>query len=105
MNAVIALVWTHWIADFILQSDSMALNKSKSNFWLGIHVLVYSICFLWVGWKFALLNGILHFVTDYITSRINSQLLTLPSKHWFFTCVGFDQAIHLTCLVLTYQIK
>jgi hypothetical protein len=98
---VLMLVWTHWFADFVCQTDEMALNKSKSNKWLSIHVLVYSVCFIWMGWKFALINGICHWITDFITSRINSHLVKLESKHWFFTCIGFDQAIHITTLLLT----
>ncbi len=37
------LVWTHFIADSVLQTDKMALNKSKSNYCLFIHVAVYSM--------------------------------------------------------------
>jgi hypothetical protein len=103
MLYVLALIWIHFVADFILQTDKMALNKSKSNRWLGIHVVVYSCPFLIFGWKFALVTGVFHFVTDYITSRGTSYLWRKEMRHWFFVLIGFDQAIHLTTLLLTYR--
>ncbi len=97
---VVALVWIHWIADFILQTDVMAQNKNKSTKWLSIHVTVYSIPFLIFGLKFAVLNGLLHFVTDFITSRLTSYLWQKGDRHNFFVVIGLDQAIHLTSMIL-----
>ena len=99
---LILLVWVHFISDFVFQSNQMAQNKSTSIKWLSIHVGVYSILFLWWGWKFALLNGILHWMTDFVTSRISSYYWKKNEMHWFFTTIGCDQAIHLTCLIGTY---
>jgi hypothetical protein len=95
------LIWTHFIADFIFQSDQMAINKSKSIKYLSLHVFIYSVCFLYIGWKFALINFLAHWIIDFITSKINSKLYT-NHRHWFFTMIGFDQALHTTTLVLTY---
>jgi membrane-bound metal-dependent hydrolase YbcI (DUF457 family) len=82
----------------------MAINKSKDNFWLGLHVSFYTLSILIIfGWKFAIINGILHFITDYITSRGTSYLWKTDQRHLFFTLIGFDQAIHLTTLALTYR--
>jgi hypothetical protein len=83
------IVVTHFIADWLLQSDWMALNKSKHWDVLAIHVTVYSVCFIpviawldWTGlfssWRLALLfsavTWVTHFITDAITSRITSKL-------------------------------
>ena len=91
----------HLFADFILQTDQMAINKSKSNFWLTLHIACYSVPFLIFGWKFALVNAIGHWITDFITSRITSYLWKKEERHWFFVTIGIDQAIHLTTLILT----
>jgi hypothetical protein len=79
------LVVTHFVADWLFQSDWMALNKSKHWDVLAIHVTIYSVCFVpvtaWMffgSWRFGLLFGaitwITHFITDAITSRITSRL-------------------------------
>lgn len=104
MVDLLLIVWLHFLSDFILQTDSMAMNKSKSNAWLGLHVLVYSLPFLLVfGWKFALVNYLGHFATDWISSRVTSRLWQKGERHWFFVVIGADQAVHLSTLLLTYQ--
>jgi hypothetical protein len=104
MLYVVVLVWIHFIGDFVLQSDKMAINKSKSNRWLLAHVFTYSLPFALFGWKFVVLTFCFHCVTDYFTSRGTSYLWTHEKRHWFFVLIGFDQAIHLTTLFLTYQL-
>ncbi len=118
---------THFVADFLLQSDWMATNKSK---WhtpegrkaLGAHVLVYSACFLWLGLIFTVLTGLFHLAVDAVTSRWTSQLWFIDlepregafahwshyahirdSRHWFFVVIGLDQLIHMILLIWTYE--
>ena len=98
---IITVIWLHWMADFILQTDAMAKGKSTSNKWLGKHIAVYSACLLPFGIKFAILNGVAHFITDYFTSRATSKLWKKGDVHNFFVVIGFDQAIHMTCLILS----
>lgn len=108
---IMSVIAIHWIADFVLQTDWQAKNKSKSNWALTKHVATYTLCltffalyfimykdegFPWIMW--VSLNAALHFVTDYCTSRINSYLWAKGRVHDFFVCVGFDQLIHYTCL-------
>lgn len=100
---LLILVWMHFVADFVLQYDKMAHNKSSSNKWLSIHVAIYTAPFFWFGWQFALLNGAAHWITDYFTSRATTELYKREENHWFFVVIGFDQAIHLTCIFLLYQ--
>lgn len=102
MMYLILLVWMHFVADFILQTDEIALNKSKSSFVLLQHVSLYILPFLFFGTEFAVINGILHFITDYFSSRATSYLWKKEQRHWFFVVIGLDQAIHLTCLFLTF---
>ncbi len=101
MNNLLLLIWVHFIADFIFQTSKQALNKSTSNYWLGQHILVYTICLTPFGWKFALVNGLLHFLVDWISSRLSSYFYKQNKRHIFFIVIGADQALHMTCLVLT----
>lgn len=103
IEVILLLVWLHFVADFLLQSDWMALNKSKRNVPLLVHVAVYSTPFLIFGWIFALVNGVAHFVTDWLSSRATSWLWNKEKRHWFFVVIGLDQAVHMTALFLTYH--
>lgn len=98
---IYALIWTHFLADFILQSDAMARGKSKSIKWLSIHIAVYTLAFLLFGWKFAIVNGAAHWCVDFFTSRITSKLWEKKEVHWFFVVIGADQALHMTILFAT----
>ncbi len=103
LTPLILIVLLHWLSDFFLQSDDMAQNKSTSNMWLSIHIGVYMIPF-WVffGFQYALLNGALHWVTDWFSSRGAKHFWEKGDIHNFFVVVGADQAVHFLCLILTY---
>lgn len=129
MFTLLALLTVHFIADFVLQSNNMAVGKSKSLGWLTLHVAIYAACFLPFGWQFALLTLWLHWVTDYCTSRLTSKLWFVKQvfagkrwrnidehtsreesayyvefsdskRHWFFVAIGFDQLLHVWALAL-----
>jgi len=105
ITTLIVIFWLHFIADFILQTDEMALNKSKSFKWLSLHALTYGIPFLLFGWKYAIINSAAHWLVDCVTSRITAYLWSKGERHWFFVVIGLDQAIHMTILVLTLGIR
>lgn len=100
------VLFLHFIFDFVCQSDKMALNKSTSFKWLGIHSLVYSIPFFIV---FDFLCGFLvlitHFVIDGISSRITKMFWENNQRHWFFVTIGFDQFLHMMILLFTVFFK
>jgi hypothetical protein len=108
-HSLYILVWMHFFMDFVCQSNQMALNKSKSNKWLAYHIVVYTLPFLFWGVKFALINGVAHFFTDYYTSRFSSKMWKRGvdgdpfGYRLFWVCIGFDQALHLTVLLYTAQ--
>lgn len=122
MTLPISLIIRHFLGDFLLQSDWMALNKSKDWIALYFHAFVYSLCFLHYGWAFMAITLWSHFVTDAITSRITSKLwfvtdhgedpatgcrliyYHMRKRHWFFVMIGFDQLIHYVTLTLTLRL-
>ena len=113
------IVLVHWISDFILQSNEMAQNKSTSNVWLTKHVIVYTMVtnVLWIPIIFVLnlklltfeyflamsLIFVTHWITDYITSKLNSKYWRLKDTHSFFVSIGFDQLLHYTQLFLIFR--
>jgi hypothetical protein len=104
----VAMLWAHFIGDFICQSDYHAVNKSKNSWVLAQHVMIYIIPFAVLGLFIPMtlawlaVNVVLHFVTDFISSRITSKLWLANKRHWFFVTIGADQSVHFTCLFLTY---
>lgn len=105
INVFLLLVWLHLFADFFLQTDKMATSKSGSPKWLSIHVGVYTLLFLvLLGWQFALINAALHWITDFCSSKATSYLWKKNERHWFFAVIGVDQAVHMTCMLLTVHL-
>lgn len=98
---IYAVLFTHFVADFMLQTDQMARGKSKSNKWLSLHILAYSAPFLIFGWQYALANGASHFAIDYCTSRLSSRMWQQQRTHDFFVVIGFDQFLHAAILIAT----
>jgi len=114
------MIALHWWADFVLQKDEWAKNKSKSWTALLKHTGTYSLVWLmWtLGWLsyqhqmhedvdlmllwFAPITFVVHTATDAVTSRITSKLYAEGRVHDFFVVVGFDQVLHYAQLFLTY---
>lgn len=102
IGLIIYLLFLHWLADFVLQSDYIAQNKSKNNKALSFHCVVYYLVFLFgtLNFWFALGLGLIHFPVDYITSRLNAKLYKAGKNHEFFVSIGFDQFIHMVTILL-----
>lgn len=100
---IIVILWLHFVADFVLQTDYVACNKSKNNKILALHAAIYAVPLVLFGVSFALVNSVAHFVVDWCTSRATSYLWQHEKRHLFFVVIGFDQAVHATCLILTYM--
>ncbi len=95
---LLCLFVLHFVADFMCQTDWMALNKSKwyETFqWpqgdegldaLLTHTLIYGLSFLVFGWKFALITFVAHTLTDALTSQ-------LTSKFWFIDFFPVDREL------------
>ena len=114
IKIILLIMFIHWFADFICQSDEIAKNKSKSFSALTKHTAIYSTifglaaCFFMdytnsiIPTIFAGITFVTHTLIDFITSKINSKLYSDGKTHWFFTSIGFDQFLHLSILMGTY---
>ena len=118
LTIIISVLFIHFIADFLFQNSWMAKNKSSNNFPLFVHVLLYSFILLIptyfifkspeLAWYFAIINGILHYCVDYITSKLSSYMYKtnqmgtnfLPNIS-FWSVIGFDQFLHSIMLLST----
>lgn len=108
------LIVSHFLGDFILQTDQMAKNKSKHNNWLTAHTLYYTLPLFplagyimvvdmsMMGFAFIFVNALFHFGTDYVSSRMSSKAWADGDVHHFFVIVGADQAIHMITLYSTF---
>lgn len=101
LSIIIKIIICHWIGDGLLQTEKMATLKSKSNTQLTYHVLAYCLPFIVVFyaiWEWVFFIGILHWVQDYITSRINSYYLNIKNNNMFWKSIWTDQMLHYVIL-------
>lgn len=115
---VIGILFIHWFADFVCQTDKQAKRKSISIVYLLAHTANYSMWFLaatplylilthsgnWWLFLFTPITFLCHTITDYFTSRLNSRLYAAGRTHDFFVSVGFDQLLHFAQLLITFQL-
>lgn len=106
------LFFLHWIGDFLLQNQWIANNKSSHWEALSLHVFLYSAV-LWFGLiilnqflvvdisRFVVINFIIHFCIDRVTSKINKHFLEAKEIHNYFASIGFDQYLHSATLLIT----
>jgi hypothetical protein len=111
VNIILFILVVHWLADFVLQTDWQATNKSTRADALLLHVGTYTLAMLVaaliairpldeaVTW--AVLNGVLHLATDFVTSRLSASAFKRGDRHTFFVVIGFDQLIHQATLIGT----
>lgn len=114
LYTIFTILFCHWIFDFHLQNDKDSKNKSKCNFALSSHVCTYSIGLITItilnslhfncltSAAFVLINSVLHFFTDWVTSRATSLLYKEERYHDFFCVIGGDQMIHYITLFGTF---
>lgn len=99
---VLELLAAHMVGDYILQSDDMAKRKLSDWRVRAVHVLAYTLPFIFVvGWKaatyegallFLLANGVVHFIID---SRRWASGEAWPPKP-----ILVDQTLHLVQLAV-----
>ena len=110
---IAAIVFMHFVADFLAQTREMGRNKSKSNLWLLAHAVTYStvifilaipllpitvgMCAIYAG-----INGMLHYMVDYMSSRMTTYLYNNKQEYWFWSTIGADQSIHTLVTLGSY---
>ncbi len=108
MDFIIVLAG-HGVGDYLLQTTSMATQKSVSQKWLLLHVFTYTLVLLATGnivfsWQvalgYAIFNGALHFITDFFTSKLARRYQEKPRV--YYPILGFDQLVHVSCLYWTF---
>lgn len=117
--SVLLILLVHWFADFVLQTHHMSVRKSSSNYYLTMHVTIYTFAtiFLWSlllpllqihltfngVWLSFVAIFVMHWITDYFTSRWTSRLHKEEKYHDFFVVIGFNQVLHYIQLLLTFN--
>ena len=117
----VALFVFHYIADYLLQPEWMAMNKSKDNLVLLSHTLRYTMIqaipllggMVFIGYTWAVVSAcmtfilVTHTVTDYFTSRATGKAYVAGKFYGskgFFSILGFDQLCHqlqlVACLIM-----
>ena len=110
-----AILLFHWIADFVLQTDWQARNKSHNNRALLRHTATYAGVMTLLMWlflllpfenaiRFGIITFVVHTIQDYWTSRLNARLWAEKEVHYFFVSIGFDQWLHFVQLFLTFYL-
>ncbi len=108
---ILVILFSHTVADFVLQSDEVAKGKSSNNWTLLKHITIYTAAMLPCAavvsgplfMLFLSINAVAHFITDYITSRITTYYWLREERHKFFVTIGFDQFAHMAALLITYS--
>lgn len=120
LNALALIFTVHWIADFIMQDEQWALNKSKDNTVLLKHTITYSATWILpvllytrsiVGTLlFVIVTFVIHTTQDYLTSRATSAKFAkketgsaIPNLG-AFTYIGYDQLLHYLQLVIFWYL-
>lgn len=117
---VYLVLFSHWFADFVCQTDYQAQNKSKSMIALSSHIASYTLATIAVliagtvaldmdvGMvdilMYSVINGLVHMFIDFFTSRVSSRLWARGKVHYFFVTIGFDQFLHVAILVYTMSL-
>ena len=126
MFALIVIFILHFIGDFIFQPYWMKIKKSRQSSTMLLHILLYTSV-LTVGLSifysnaiaisYAVLNGAIHFLVDYASSRVISSssrelivregpepLYERVDMHVPILFLGADQLLHHVSLIVTWYL-
>jgi len=93
----------HLVADWILQNDWMALNKTKLRHpasW--VHAAIHGVCLgLALGWQGGLVLGLIHLVVDTrvpVVWWIRNFKKCANSPEVGSIAIWLDQTLHIVCI-------
>jgi hypothetical protein len=107
MFYLIIIFCIHFLADFCMQTEWMALGKSKEMAPLLAHIGTYTLILLLFSSLFmtgpmaiiwSISNGICHMWVDYFSSRAMRRARESGQERKFFMILGLDQMLHYVCL-------
>ncbi len=93
----------HWIADFVLQTDKMIVEKGVYGSSYGVyHSVIHAVgtflAFFWVhpiiAVATAIIDFILHYHIDWAKININKKYNYTPKDAKFWYWLGADQMLH-----------
>lgn len=101
----------HMFAGFFLQSKRISKLKAEKIIYLFGHVGLYTLVFIVLspillglsyeeGLVYSLINGVLHFIVDFITGKVKKKLSDFDTKRTLV--VLLDYTLHLIILTTTY---
>lgn len=113
----IYILLIHYLGDFALQTDYMALNKgSGKSFYnhallchVGVYTLVWFIAVAGLGFSkhpfyFAMITFFFHYCTDWISSRMTKPRFEAKNYRDAFIVIGMDQILHYLQLYFTFKL-
>ncbi len=112
VSKIIAILVMHLIADFLLQGSTLSLLKGSKILYLLLHVLIYTTFFVVLspfllsmtfqeGLIFSGINGGLHLVVDFITSKLKA-IFWQKKEGIYIAIISIDNLIHIGVLIYTY---
>ena len=100
MIILLKLLSAHFLADFFLQTDTLARNKQTSRKSLTIHSLInaavaYLFLGLWAMWIIPVIVFVSHFLIDLLKIKCGND-----GTAWFIS----DQAMHIGIIILIWTL-
>lgn len=92
------LLAAHMVGDFILQTNWMAVNKTKNLTALFIHCALYTICFFPVIVGRDKMDGLIFLLLIFVTHMAVDHARWASDKDWPPKPILVDQTIHIVIL-------
>lgn len=123
-NQLIVLCYlfiVHYVADFVIQSQKSAENKSHSFRALWEHIFSYYMFSiiaivvpsllisptntLNIGWiYYVVCISSIHMLTDFFTSKFNTKMYKSKKTKLFWIGIGGDQLLHQIQIIYFYSL-